>query len=170
MSNPLVFFFVVAVGVAADLWTKSAIFDRLSLHGQEEVIEGFLYWAPILNPGAAWSLFQNVPSVGWVIFRGLVVLMILGFYFSQKGLPTYARLGFAAIVSGALGNLHDNAFTDHGQVRDFIRCVFGSWAFPTFNVADSLITLGGITLGIYFLLHEPRRSGAVKGSPEANGT
>jgi len=33
-----------------------------------------------------------------------------------------------------------------GYVTDFIQVWFGSWAFPSFNVADSAITVGAVLL------------------------
>jgi signal peptidase II len=59
------------------------------------------------------------------------------------------------VLSGALGNLYDNLFLDDphdahpfGKVRDFIDVYFAAfdWHFPTFNVADSCITVGAILL------------------------
>ena len=60
------------------------------------------------------------------------------------------------ILSGALGNLYDNLFQPipaaegrpFGPVRDFIDVYFGiwDWHFPTFNVADSCISVGAVLL------------------------
>ena len=58
------------------------------------------------------------------------------------------------VLAGALGNLHDNLFLERhsgetfGWVRDFIDVYFSRWAwhFPTFNVADSCITVGAVLL------------------------
>jgi len=156
MSHRLVFFAVVVAGVVADLWTKAAVFSRLSLYEKHEVIPGFFYIAPIENPGAVWSLFQEVPANVWVVLRGGIAFFLLVYYLQQKHLPSLVRLGFAFILAGALGNLHDNAFTDHGRVRDFILWVFFGWNFPTFNIADSMISVGAVILAIYYLFFEPK--------------
>ena len=59
------------------------------------------------------------------------------------------------ILSGALGNLYDNLFMEpddpnrpFGPVRDFIDVYFTAWKwhFPTFNVADSCISVGAVLL------------------------
>jgi signal peptidase II len=168
MSNRWVFLSVVALGVVADLWTKAAVFARWSLRDQHEVIPGFFFIAPVENPGAVWSLFQTVTPMSWVILRGAISLALIVFYFKQKHLPTLVRLAFAFVIAGALGNLHDNALTDHGKVRDFIRWVFFGWAFPTFNIADSMISVGACTLAVYYMFIEPRQQPATKQVLEAS--
>jgi signal peptidase II len=61
------------------------------------------------------------------------------------------------VLGGALGNLIDRIFRSpgflQGHVVDFVS-VFGPNAeyFPIFNVADSAITIGGISLVITALL------------------
>jgi signal peptidase II len=61
------------------------------------------------------------------------------------------------VLGGALGNLVDRLFRSpgflQGHVVDFVS-VFGPNAeyFPVFNVADSAITIGGISLVITALL------------------
>ena len=48
------------------------------------------------------------------------------------------------MLGGALGNLIDRAML--GYVTDFIQVWFGNWAFPSFNVADSAISVGAALL------------------------
>jgi signal peptidase II len=48
------------------------------------------------------------------------------------------------IMGGAVGNVVDRLL--HGYVVDFIQVHYGGWYFPSFNLADSAITLGAICL------------------------
>jgi signal peptidase II len=48
------------------------------------------------------------------------------------------------IMGGAIGNVVDRLL--HGYVVDFIQVHYGGWYFPSFNLADSAITLGAICL------------------------
>ncbi len=52
--------------------------------------------------------------------------------------------GLSLVLGGALGNLIDRAL--HGYVIDFVQVWFGSWAFPSFNIADSAISVGAVLL------------------------
>ena len=70
----------------------------------------------------------------------------------------WLQLASARVLAGAVGNLHDNAFAEGGIVRDFIVMWIGSYKWPTYNVADSLICVGAIHLLIYFFrLEEPEK-------------
>jgi signal peptidase II len=44
----------------------------------------------------------------------------------------------------------------HGYVVDFIQVHYGGWYFPSFNLADSAITLGAICLILDELLRVRR--------------
>jgi signal peptidase II len=48
------------------------------------------------------------------------------------------------IMGGAVGNVIDRLL--HGHVVDFIQLHHSGWACPSFNLADSAITLGAICL------------------------
>jgi len=50
----------------------------------------------------------------------------------------------ALILGGAVGNLVDRVL--YGYVIDFIDVYYGSWHWPTFNVADSAISAGAFLL------------------------
>jgi signal peptidase II len=52
-------------------------------------------------------------------------------------------LSVGLVLGGKLGNLCDRVFrSHHGSVVDFITLTH----WPTFNVADACITIGGISL------------------------
>jgi len=50
----------------------------------------------------------------------------------------------ALLLGGATGNVTDRIV--HGAVTDFFEVLFGSYAYPAFNVADSAITIGALLL------------------------
>ena len=52
--------------------------------------------------------------------------------------------GLALVLGGALGNVIDRIRLGH--VVDFIQVLFGTWPFPSFNVADSAISVGAALL------------------------
>ena len=56
-------------------------------------------------------------------------------------------LALALVCGGAFGNLIDRIRSPQGVV-DFIEVGIGSYRWPTFNVADSAITVGAIALAI----------------------
>ena len=52
-------------------------------------------------------------------------------------------MGILLIVAGAVGNIIDRIY--YGHVVDFILLHYESFYWPTFNIADTFITLGAIT-------------------------
>ena len=57
---------------------------------------------------------------------------------------TLLGIALALIFAGAVGNLWDRLF--RGTVTDFLQLFFGSYEFPSFNVADSAISIGACLL------------------------
>jgi signal peptidase II len=60
-------------------------------------------------------------------------------------------LALALVCGGATGNLVDRIRSPEGVV-DFLDVGVGDWRWPTFNVADSAITVGAIALAILLWL------------------
>ena len=73
----------------------------------------------------------------------VAVLVLLGAVRRVQSTAIAVALGL--VVGGALGNLADRVFrSNHGAVIDFIALHF----WPTFNVADSCIVVGGILAAV----------------------
>jgi signal peptidase II len=108
-----------------------------------------------LAPGAAFGLFQGKnPLLAFLAF-GVVVALVV--WFRELVRFWLGALALGLQLGGAVGNLIDRF--RHGFVVDFID--FSFW--PTFNVADSAITIGVLML-LYVLL----RQGQLE-SPRARG-
>ena len=89
------------------------------------------------NSGVAFSLGAGLPR--WVILAvtGLVTLVLAGYAWRTAPTTSAAgRVGLAAILAGAIANVADRA--GDGTVTDYL---YTGW-WPTFNLADSFITVG----------------------------
>lgn len=123
-----------------DQGTKFWVRQSLALFEPREVIPQFFYLRYVLNDGAAWSILSGArwPLAG----ISLVALLIL-LRFRNEILSFGPRRGpwiFALLAGGIAGNLVDRLWT--GRVVDFLDFVFGSYHYPTFNIADSAICIG----------------------------
>jgi len=112
------------------------------------------------NSGGAFSLAQGwAPVIGGVAV--VVVAALLVFVRHARSDAVAAALGL--IVGGALGNLSDRVFrSHHGAVVDFIA--FHFW--PTFNVADSCIVIGGFLIVILMWRSQPAHVGPTRTAPQ----
>jgi signal peptidase II len=109
------------------------------------------------NPGAAFGILADSPSA-WssmlLVAVSLIVMAILGVMLwrprpaSSQGSgvqsPGLVSVGLALVFGGACGNVWDRLF--RGTVTDFLQVFFGSYEFPSFNAADSAITVGAVLL------------------------
>jgi signal peptidase II len=118
------------------------------------------------NTGAAFSFLGN--AGGWQrwFFAGISVLVISVLVVWMRRLkPEQWQLSvaFALIIGGALGNLIDRLV--YGHVIDFIDVYYKTWHWPTFNIADSAITLGaGLLLLDAWVAHRREKQAAGKGA------
>ena len=126
-----------------------------SLLGPHDVVSllPFLALRKTYNPGAAFSFLSD--ASGWQrwFFSGLAVLIIGVLVAWLRRLPpgqSRVALALALILGGAAGNLIDRVL--YGHVIDFIDLYYGTWHWPTFNIADSAITLGAVLLILDALL------------------
>jgi signal peptidase II len=131
---------IAALVVAADQLTKQWALDRLA-HGPIHVI-GPLDFELSFNTGASFSLFTG--ATVWLALAATVLVAVLAVLLWRS--PTRGRAGALGLVlGGALGNLVDRALRGHhGAVVDFIAL----HVWPTFNVADSCIVVGGVLFAI----------------------
>lgn len=135
---------VALVFFILDQVTKSMIASRLPFGSygpgrQIEVFPGLLNLVHVGNTGAAWSMFTGQST--WLALLALGTLAAIYFWRHALGLrhPT-AQASFGLLCSGIVGNLVDRLA--HGHVIDFLDVHFGSYTYPTFNVADSAISVG----------------------------
>lgn len=150
MSGKLLPFAVVAGSVLAlDQWTKAWIQESFRLFESRPVVDGLLHITYVRNPGAAFGILaQRFEGFRNPFFLGVTALALAVILAVARRLPpgrvwTVAALGL--VFGGAVGNLIDRL--RWGEVVDFIDVFWRTHHWPTFNVADS-----GITVGVAFLV------------------
>jgi signal peptidase II len=124
---------------------------RTKLYPREalEIIPGYLRLSYLHNSGVAFGLFNEVESV-WkpYILAGMAivavaVIVIYGMRVSQS--RRLLQLALAITLGGILGNFIDRIL--RGYVIDFIEFhIKEVFHWPTFNIADSAITIGIVLL------------------------
>lgn len=126
-----------------DQTTKAWAVRRLRLGSDVEVIPGFLSLAYATNTGIAFSMLDEHGDTGrWVLSAVALVAGVLVLYFFWRTPRTDDRVlgALALLLAGIAGNVADRLRL--GFVVDFIDVQFGSWHYPTFNVADMAICIG----------------------------
>jgi len=148
---------IIGAVVVLDRVTKLYIRSHLSQMETIPVISGFFNIVHTENPGAAFG-FLSEANTDWrrifLVAISLIVMAVIAPLLVRAQGSALMQTGLALIFGGASGNLWDRL--TRGTVTDFLQFFFGSYEFPSFNVADSAITIGACLL-IWDLFLAPRR-------------
>lgn len=135
----------VSVFFALDIASKLAAFRFLEPVGIHPVIPGFFNLSYATNPGIAFSLFATVDSPWKPAALAAIGLLAMGYMtwlvFRGEAQNRVLAIGLAMICGGILGNMLNRLVT--GSVVDFLDFRILTYAWPTFNLADTFICVGG---------------------------
>lgn len=141
---------------AVKYWTTAHIVLNA---GTKKLIPGFIHLTNLHNTGAAFSFLEGAR---WFFIVLCIVFVAAVIFLLAKNIikGNAARWMSVMVLAGAVGNCIDRII--NGYVVDMFEFefkIFGM-SFPVFNVADILITVGGILFCIFFLLEpsEPKKS------------
>lgn len=145
--------------ILADQLTKTLILGSFQL-GDSHTVTSFFNIVRVHNAGAAFSFLAG--ASGWqrwfFVGLGLAATVFIVWMLKQHGGQRLFSLALSLVLGGALGNVIDRLL--HGHVIDFLQFhwgflspMFAGGYFPSFNIADSAITIGATLL----ILDELRR-------------
>jgi len=143
---------VVFLDRASKAWIESRPVDYFP----HKIIPNFVEIIFSRNPGIAFSFFADASTTTtrYLLVLGSVVIIaiIAWLLVASHHLGAFSAAGLALLLAGATGNVTDRIV--HGAVTDFLQVwlkflpwhIFNPW--PTFNVADSAVTIGAILIVI----------------------
>ena len=100
------------------------------------------------NTGVAFSMLAG--AAGWTrwcfiaLALGITAAIVVWLIRMPAGASRWLAAGLSLVAGGALGNAMDSL--THGYVVDFLQFHYQGWFFPSFNVADSAISVGAALL------------------------
>jgi signal peptidase II len=146
---------IAFVVILLDQITKVLILRDFQL-GDSRYVTDFFNIVRVHNTGAAFSFLAD--AAGWqrwfFVGLGAVATVFIVWMLRRHGEQTLFSWALSLILGGAIGNVIDRLL--HGYVVDFIQLHYGSAYFPSFNVADSAISVGAALL-IFDELRRMRR-------------
>ena len=138
---------LATIVVILDQLTKWMIVKWVPLYDKIPV-NGFINITHQRNTGAAFSFLAD--AGGWQRWFFVVLAIAVSGYISwwlwrirTEG-QVILSAGLALVLGGAIGNVIDRLVL--GSVVDFIQVLIAGWPFPSFNIADSAITVGAAFL------------------------
>jgi signal peptidase II len=143
---------VVALDQASKAWIVAHL--PLGTYGRPDaipVVRGFLYLVHVGNTGAAWSMLTGRSF----LLAALAAATLVAIFLWRRALglrDRTAQISFGLLCGGIIGNLSDRLV--YGHVVDFLDFHFGSYVYPTFNIADAGICCG-VLLYLFHSLRQP---------------
>lgn len=142
-SRARTIFLTAVAALALDQASKSTALAALQPHAPMDVTP-FLALRLGFNTGVSFGMFATDANT----FRLPLILLTLAIIVALSVMAMRAsaleRVALSAVIGGAAGNLTDRIW--RGRVTDFIDLHVAGWHWPTFNLADTVITLGVMTL------------------------
>jgi signal peptidase II len=143
---------IAVIVILVDQFSKTMILGTFRLH-DSHTVTSFFNVVRVHNTGAAFSFLAG--AAGWqrwfFVGLGAVAAGFIVWLLRRHAGQRLFCWALALILGGAVGNVIDRLL--HGYVVDFIQVHYRGWYFPSFNVADSAITVGAA----FLILDELRR-------------
>lgn len=152
--------------ILADQFSKGAIQSNFELGESFNIIPGFFNFTYVQNKGIAFGMFANLPSGlnETVLLWGpvLICFWLVGLIWAERHRSLLLCTAYSLVLSGAIGNLIDRFSLRY--VVDFLDFFYGTSHFATFNIADTVISIGGGLLVIDMLFFAKKREEQEKNS------
>ncbi|HWB00311.1 MAG TPA: signal peptidase II [Pirellulales bacterium] len=169
MNRYFVFAAIVAIGCAADLWSKQWIFNRLGYPcvQPEWIWPEFAGLQTSLNFGALFGIGQGQAWFFASLSIAAAAAIVYWLFIAGAARDALLNVALASIMAGILGNLYDRLGlwtlpgSDErpvGAVRDWILLQYEGWVWPNFNIADSMLVCGAAAL-FWHAMRQPSSSG-----------
>lgn len=162
MTARLRYLWLTLAVVLLDRATKAYFEATTPIGWRHELIPNFIYLVHSSNTGIAFGVFSQTAGTGTRIALVAGSLIVIGalcwLLVTSRQASRLSSAGLALLLGGATGNVTDRIL--HGGVTDFFEVLFGSYAYPAFNVADSAITVGAVLLLIDLLFTRPAKPAA----------
>lgn len=129
-----------------DILTKIWAVYRLKYEEPIHIIPNYLRLEYAENTGIAFSLFQDQGQLLNILTPLAFIILIVLVYkqFGGSIMNWGSRIFLGLIIGGALGNILNRLYS--GYVVDFIVMYYKTNKWPTFNLADTALTIGEVIL------------------------
>lgn len=139
--------------IVIDQVVKIFVISKLSLQQSVTIINHFFNITYVRNNGAAWSILSG--NVLLLIMISVIALVAIYYYLiKDKKLNKIDIISYSMLMGGIMGNLIDRVV--HGYVIDYLDFKIFNYKFPVFNIADTLIVISVIIIGISLIVGECR--------------
>jgi len=150
LQNKKKYILLFSLIIIADQVSKIIV---LSVFGKDpfkvvDVIKNFFAIRYVENSGAVWGIFSHssntlVPKL-ITVFSVIALIVVTYFFLKLQSTCPLELTSMSFIIGGAIGNIIDRIY--QGFVVDFLDVYIKNYHWPTFNIADSFISIGVVLL------------------------
>ncbi len=97
------------------------------------------------NRGVSFGLFaSDMPETRWLLIALTIIISFILIWWLKSAQTRTAMIAYGLIIGGAIGNITDRVLV--GAVVDFLDFHIFGFHWPAFNLADTAICIGAISL------------------------
>ncbi|MFG1346479.1 signal peptidase II [Ancylobacter sp. VNQ12] len=138
-------FGVLAAALAVDFVTKWLILNVVMAPPRTIEIAPFFNLTLGFNTGVSFGMFRELFVDSPLVLAGIKMVIVAGLLvWAIRTVKPMETISLGLIAGGATGNVLDRM--RQGAVTDFLDFHVGSWHWPAFNMADTMITIGVVLL------------------------
>jgi len=153
MKKPII---VAAILLIFDQLTKYLVVKLVPYGAAIQIVAPFNFFnvTHLNNTGAAFSFFQGANFLFVLLVLVFLIAVCVWLFKNRTKITVLQKYAFALVVAGGAGNLIDRVF--RGSVVDFLDFGINNLRWPSFNIADSCITIAAVLI-VVSLLKQPAK-------------
>jgi signal peptidase II len=165
----------LAMDQASKFWIEANLAYRID---EIQVIPGFFSIVHAQNPGAAFGLLGSFGNrhLVFAVFTVVALFIVADMFRKIARDATFMPIALGLVLSGALGNAIDRArqqyvtdfiriYSDNPSIKSWLIDNFGTYEWPSFNIADTALVIGVCMFVIYSLFLEKKEEESAKDKP-----
>jgi len=135
----------LGASLVVDFVTKWLMINTVMVPPRTIEIVPFFNLTLGFNTGVSFGMFREIFLDRPLLLAGIQLVIVAGLLvWATRAQKRSETISFGLIAGGAIGNASDRV--RHGAVTDFLDFHIGSWHWPTFNMADVMISIGVVLL------------------------
>jgi len=160
---------MAVIWIFVDQVTKIWVVNNIRYRTEEiKIIDGFFSLVHAQNKGAAGGMLNDYEyrMVVFAVFTVVALGVLWQMYLEIPKSDKFQATALGLVLSGAIGNAIDRidkqsvtdflrVYTEHPTLKPFLIDWFGTYEWPSFNVADANICIGlGMFIWYFAFLQE----------------
>lgn len=132
---------IALITILLDYLSKSWILNHFTEFTDKIIVTSFFQMDLVWNRGVSFGFLAFNPDESQYILAGiagLITLLVIIWLF--KANKAWQSIALGLVIGGGIGNIIDRF--QYGAVLDFIDIFWKEYHWPSFNLADSAISVG----------------------------